>query len=179
MKIRNFLALLIAIIAVSASSTASAGMYFFGGAGLMAHEYVDVRSAGAYKLGVGYMMPGNFGFEASYMNLGSALVAGGGTLDMSGTNLSGVFELPLRPLVMSFKLGVYNIDTTNVDPITPFTGSAGSSGLSWGMLLGYETSRNTMLFMDIEGFDSIVVPTSSGADWESPALITFGVRVSL
>jgi len=179
MKIRNFLVLLAAVVGAFASSTVSAGMYMFGGAGIMAHEYVDVRSAGAYKVGVGYMMPGNFGFEASYMNLGSALVSGGGTLEMSGTNFSGVFELPLRPLVMSFKLGIYNIDTTNVDPITPFSGSAGSSGLSWGMLLGYETSRNMMLFMDIEGFNSIVVPTALGADWETPALITFGVRMSL
>ncbi|MDX5151160.1 MAG: hypothetical protein R3188_01670 [Acidiferrobacterales bacterium] len=177
MNIRNIIASLLAIVTMSTCSTASAGMYMLGSAGITAHEYVDVRSAGAYKLGVGFMMPTNFGFEASYMNLGSALVSGGGTLEMSGTNLSGVFELPLRPLVMSFKLGIYNIDTTHVDPGFPFSGSAGSSGLSWGFLLGYEINRNTMLFMDTEGFDSIVVPTGSGDSWESPALITFGVRM--
>ena len=173
MKIKTILTSLVAIFALSASSTASAGMYMFGGAGIMAHEYVDVRSAGAYKLGVGYMMPGYFGFEASYMNLGSGLISGGGTLDMSGTNFSGVFELPIRPLIMSFKLGVYNIDTTS-----PW-GAVGSSGLSWGILFGYEINRKTMLFVDTEGFNSIIVPASGGNDWETPALITLGVRVSL
>jgi len=169
MKIRNILASLVAIISVSTCSTASAGMYMFGGAGIMAHEYANVSNPTAFKVGVGYMMPNNFGFEASYMNLGNAVVSPSGTLSMSGTNLSGVFDLPLKPLVMSLKLGIYNIDAT-------WTGSASSSGLSWGILLGYETSDKVMLFMDTEGFNSV---DATGSLPETPALITFGVRVKL
>lgn len=103
------------------------------------------------------------------MNLGDAVVSPSGTLSMSGTNLSGVLELPLNPLIMSFKLGVYNIDAT-------WSGSARSSGLSWGILLGYETSEKVMLFMDTEGFNSV---DATGSVPETPALITFGVRVKL
>ena len=169
MKIRTILASLAAIISISASSTASAGMYMFGGAGIMAHEYGNVSNPTAYKLGVGYMMPSNFGFEASYMNLGSAAVSPSGTLKMSGTNISGVLQLPINPLVMSFKLGIYNIDAS-------WSGSATSSGLSWGILLGYETSEKVMLFMDTEGFNSV---DATGTLPETPALITFGVRVKL
>ena len=171
MKIKTVLASLVAVVAVSASSSASAGMYMFGGGGLTAHEYYNVTTPSSYKLGVGYMAPSNFGFEASYINFGTAHVTypSSGTLSMSGTNLSGVFELPLRPLVMSFKLGLYNIDAS-------YSGSATSSGLSWGFLIGYEASQNIMVFMDTEGFNSVDV---TAGNWETPTLITFGVRVSL
>ena len=171
MKIRTILASLAAFVAVFTSSTASAGMYMFGSAGITAHEYYNVTSSSSYKAGIGYMMPGNFGFEASYINFGTSHVTypSSGTLTMSGTNFSGVFELPLRPLIMSFKMGLYNIDAD-------LYGSASSSGLSWGILFGYETSKNMMIFMDTEGFNSVDV---TGGNWETPALITFGVRVSL
>lgn len=170
MKIRNILASLFAIATISTCSTASAGMYVLGGAGLTAHEYYNVTTPSSYKIGVGYLSPTSFGFEASYINFGTAHVTypSSGTLSMSGTNFSGVFELPLHPLVMSFKMGVYNIDAT-------YSGSASSSGLSWGILLGYEPTDNMMVFMDTEGFNSVDV---TAGNWESPALITFGVRMS-
>lgn len=169
MKIRNILASLFAIVTISICSTASAGMYMFGSAGLTAHEYYNVTTPSSYKAGIGYMMPNNFGFEASYMNFGTAHVTypSSGTLSMTGTNLSGVFELPLYPLVMSFKMGLYNIDAS-------YSGSASSSGLSWGILLGYETSKNMMIFMDTEGFNSVDV---TAGNWETPTLISFGVRI--
>ena len=174
MKIRNILASLLAIVTISTCSTASAGMYVFGGAGIMSHEYGNVSNPTAFKFGAGYMAPSNFGFEASYMNLGKAvIVSPNGSLEMSGTNFSGVFELPLNPLVMTFKLGIYNIDATAV---TTSSASATSSGLSWGFLLGYQTSENVTLFMDTEGFNSV---DAAGTFPETPALITFGVRVKL
>jgi len=138
----------------------------------MAHQYLDVSNPTAYKFGAGYMSRGNFGVEASYMNLGTAYVSGTtSVVKMSGTNMSVVFDLPIRPLTMSFKLGLYNIDTS-------YKGSATSSGLSWGFLIGYQTSENFTLFMDTEGFNSIVVPNGGSLSWETPALITFGARVN-
>jgi len=171
MKIRNILASLFAIATISTCSTASAGIYLLGGAGITSHEYANVSNASSYKFGIGYMLPNNFGLEASYMNLGAADVTfpSSGTLSMSGTNMSGVLDLPIYPLVMSLKVGLYNIDAN-------WSGSATSTGISWGFLLGYELNERTTLFMDTEGFGKVNV---TGGNYELPTLITFGVRLKL
>lgn len=169
MKLKTAFLLLAALVMASTSSAASAGMYVFGGTGITAHEYSNVNNSSGYKIGVGYMSPTSFGFEASYINFGTATIIPSGTLSMSGTNLSGVFQLPLYPLVMSFKLGVYNIDAQA-------SGSYPSTGISWGMLIGFPISDRATLFMDTEGFGNV----DAGATvTESPALITFGARFNL
>ena len=120
------------------------------------------------------MAPTNFGVEASYINFGtSSITTSGNTLDMSGTNVSGVLELPLYPLVMSLKMGVYNIDSTYYGSSTTKTPS---TGISWGILLGYDMSENVTLFMDTEGFSNV---HEFSTNIETPVLITFGARFKL
>ena len=170
MKRKNILSTLAAISLLSFSSISSAELYVFGGGGMLAHEFVDVNNASAFKIGGGYMSRGNMGFEVSYMNLGDS-AAPGEIISMSGTNFSGVFEMPLHPLVMSFKAGMYNIDARST--LYP---SASSTGFSWGILLGYEPDDRMLIFMETEGFTSVNV---TGGAYETPALLTFGVRFRL
>lgn len=170
MKRKNILSTLAATFFLCFSSISSAEPYLFGSGGILSHEFVDVNNASAFKIGGGLMFQGNVGLEASYMNLGDS-AAPGETISMSGTNLSGVFELPLHPLVMSFKAGMYNINANST--LYP---SASSSGFSWGLLLGYEPNERMLIFMDTEGFTSVNV---TGGAYESLALITFGIRYRL
>jgi len=171
MEIKKLVGLFTALFLLVGGSNAHAGTYIFGGGGIMTHQYSNVSNPSAFKIGAGYMAPSNFGFEGSYMNLGDGAIGGGDTLTMSGLNFSGIFEMPLRPLVMSFKAGMYSIDAK-----TTTWGSATSTGFSWGILLGYEPNERVTIFMDTEGFANV---NATGPNTETPTLITFGVKYRL
>jgi len=171
MKYIKLAAPFVALFTLFTSPAAKAEFYVFGGGGVTAHEYYNVTSASAYKFGAGVVFQSNLGIEASYMNLGAARTGLPSTLSMSGTNLSGVFDLPLNPIVMSFKAGLYNIDTNDT-----VNGTASSSGFSWGILLGYQVNERMQVFMDTEGFANV---NAAGGNFETPSLITFGLRFRL
>lgn len=171
MKYRRIVNPLAMLLLLFTSSAANAEFYVFGGGGIMAHEYTNVSNPSAYKFGAGVVFQSNLGLEASYMNLGTARTGLPSNLSMSGTNFSGVFDLPLNPIVMSFKAGIYNIDANDTT-----NGTASSSGFSWGILLGYQVNERMQVFMDTEGFANV---NAAGGNFETPALITFGLRYRL
>jgi hypothetical protein len=158
------------------SPTAMAGLYGFVAGGIGVHEFSNVGNGSAYKFGVGLASGGQgsrFGVEASYVDLGEGYISAipSGYLGMSGLNVSVVSELNLSPMVLGGRVGFYNFTTTD----SGIGSSISSTGLSWGVSIGFQVNKKTTVFMDTDGYGSVDV----GGSTETPTSIMIGAKVEL
>jgi hypothetical protein len=144
------------------SATARAGLYISGGLGLTSHDFIDVGDAGGYAVAIGYRPAyGPLGFEASYLDAGSAPISGGGSLAMSGTSVSAVWWIQNRDPGTQYmsgymKLGLYDMTATD----TPFT--TNDTGWRFGVGFEFKASRNLAIYTDVDGYG--LVDTPGGLD---------------
>jgi hypothetical protein len=170
------LSAILAAVLAFVSPTAMAGLYGFVAGGVGVHEFADVGNGSAYKFGVGLASNGpasRFAVEASWVDLGEGYIstAPTGHLGMSGVNVSVSSELPIQPMVLGGRVGFYNFTTTD----SGIGSSISSTGLSWGVTIGYQVNKQTTVFMDTDGYGN--VETAGGT--ETPTSILFGVKVEL
>lgn len=178
MKPKASLAMSVVLASVLAfvSPTAMAGLYGFVAGGVGVHEFANVGNGSAYKFGVGLASggPGNkFGVEASYVDLGEGYISAvpSGYLGMSGLNVSVSSELSVSPMVFGGRVGFYNFTTTD----SGIGSSVSSTGLSWGVSIGFEVNKKTTVFMDTDGYGSVDL----GGSTETPTSIMIGAKVEL
>jgi hypothetical protein len=173
MKPKAFFPILASILFLM-SPAAHAGLYAFAGGGFSNHEFFASGSGSTYKFGLGLASPGHaYAIEASYVDMGDAYqpTAPTGYLNIKGTNVSVSSEVAVPPLVFGGRVGIYNLDAAD----TGYGYTVSSTGLSWGVTVGFHLNKHAVIFLDGDGYDNVVTPGGP----ETPVTTTIGLRVEL
>lgn len=170
------LSAVVTILLASVAPSALAGIYVFGSHGFSTHEFLQSETGTAYKVGVGLAAPGGqggtIGIEASYVDLGDAYqpTAPAGYLGIWGTNVSVSSEVVIRPLVIGGRVGIYDLNASD----TGYGFAVSSTGLSWGVSVGYELNKHVTFLLDADQYGNVATPGGS----ETPTATFLGVRVA-
>ena len=119
-----------------------------------------------YKIFVGYQFNQNFGLEFAYVDLGEASYRGsyfglsvtGGTVKVSGLNISAVGTLPLNPSFALFgKVGMFSWDAkaNDITGGVPFSGKDDGTDLSFGLGASYNINKNVSVRGEWERYQAI------------------------
>jgi hypothetical protein len=174
MNLNKLLAAVFAVSVGSFSGSAIADGYVGVGIGSASYDYNDISSSTAFLVYGGYIFDDSlFGVEAAYLSLGQADITSipGASLNITGFNASAVISSAGKssaPLYFFGKLGIYSFD----NELKPTGLSESSSGLSWGIGMGYKFNKHFSMRGEIQGFNGV----KDFANNSSVPLINLGVE---
>ena len=130
--------------------------------GLIDSGSVDGKDSG-FKIFGGYMFNRHFGVEAAYVDLGEVSYSGtfggapvtGGTVEVSGFNISALGSFPVTEQFSVFgKIGLFLWDAEANDTTggLPFSASEDGTDVSFGVGVGWQFTRNLGLRAEWEMF---------------------------
>jgi hypothetical protein len=157
MKLNKLSTALLAISLGSISGLVNADGYVGIGFGTASYDYSDVDDSSAFLVYGGYL-PANsiLGVEVAYIDMGKADITSfpGLSLHVTGFNVSAVMSsaaVSKQPLYFFGKLGYYNF-SNKLNPSGP---SDSGGGLSWGLGLGYNFSKQFGMRAEAQGFSGV------------------------
>ena len=147
--------------------------------GLIDSGSVDGKDSG-FKIFGGYMFNRHFGVEGAYVDLGEVSYSGtfggapvtGGTVEVSGFNISALGSFPVTEQFSVFgKIGMFIWDAEANDTTggLPFSGSEDGTDVSFGVGVGYQFTRNLGVRAEWEMFktnDADATLMSVGVLWK-------------
>jgi len=147
-------------------SPAYAGFYFGGSGGASEKEYTDVKDGSAYKIFAGYKFENNVAIDIAYLNSGEMDIDLNNTvfqgnnlyLQFQGMSYSAAYYLTMpnsKGWYMSGKVGLYDIKSTLKSRNTGNEITDNTTGLGWGIGLGYMFFSHLSLGFDFEGYAGV------------------------
>jgi OOP family OmpA-OmpF porin len=120
--------------------------------GLITSGSVDGKDS-AFKIFGGYMFNRNFGIEGAYVDLGEVSYSGffgastvtGGSVEVTGFNISALGAYPINEQFSVFgKIGMFlwKAEASDTTAGAPFSAKDDGADVSFGVGLGYNFTRN-------------------------------------
>ena len=146
--------------------------------GLITSGSVDGKDS-AFKVFGGYMFNRHFGIEGAYVDLGEASYSGffgaatvtGGSVEVTGFNVSALGAYPINEQFSVFgKIGlfIWEAEASDTTGGAPFSATADGTDLSFGVGVGYNFTRNLGVRAEWEMFktdDADATLLSLGVLW--------------